>query len=726
MITQAAARPYVDPASRELADALPLYAASLMVTLAGVGAVGVTYTSGGWAPVWGFLAILGHAVSLLLRRMRVPAESIFYPIMVLGAAVALQLTLVGSPLVGLQMGLGQMPADMGTSLIIACLAVVRSFTLLSNSALLFSPVPAITMLALVATANPNPEVPLFFGLLLLGSLFITGYEAHLRRMNHARRPAEPVLFHLLASWSVTLAVALAALSFPFVVQPVIGPLSPFALPGVTRFRSMVNNFTQNNGQQAPVGQGPIRLSPAPVYEVYMPEGGLLRTDVYNSYTGRGWRLEEPPMIAGQTSDRQVDLAEGPGSGEIRRRAWEFQFPPDPNRSKKVPERRFRQRVVTVGYGFQGVPALGRIESVLYPTRSANLHASGCVSGNGHQSIGRVTDVVSLIAEPPPELLRQAPPVDPETFLDTDTLSLPQSTLPVQTLAKEITQSSATPYDRVQAILGYIEENCRYTLLEPPTPAGEDAAAHYLLRTRRGACDLAATAAAVMCRSAGVPARIAVGYVAEEPLESGDGFMVRQEHAHMWFEAFFPGYGWVAFNPSPPLAAIRENPLDVLWSSITGIFGKIGGGGLDSFLLLIVVLITVAAVGYRGFLRIRAYAVSRVRAREIMTGPPAGAIALVYAEAARSLERRGWRREGWMTPREFARALEAEWMGSIEGWKSLAALTELFQRAHYAGQATAEDRDAAVRLAADLLQRAPRRRLPSTEGAVTTSAAASTA
>src|SRR5436309_2833210 len=71
--------------SEDLTPVLPLYAASLVVTLAGIGAVGVTITSAGWTPIWALLAIVGHAVSLMLRRMRVSAETIFYPVMLLGA-----------------------------------------------------------------------------------------------------------------------------------------------------------------------------------------------------------------------------------------------------------------------------------------------------------------------------------------------------------------------------------------------------------------------------------------------------------------------------------------------------------------------------------------------------------------------------------------------------------------------------------------------------------------
>ncbi|HEU4753669.1 MAG TPA: hypothetical protein VFU47_11225, partial [Armatimonadota bacterium] len=202
-----------DPGERDLRTVLPVYAASLVVTLAAVGAVGMTLTGSSWTPIWAVLTVLGHAVSLQLRRMRVNAEAVFYPVMLLGSAFALQQALVGSPLVGMEAPLGNLPMDMSTAVVIAILAVVRTFTLVTDSTLLFSPVPAITMLALVASSNPNAEVPVFFGLFLLGSLFITGYEAHLRRSARSGRPARAPLLHLLSAWSITLLVMGVALLF---------------------------------------------------------------------------------------------------------------------------------------------------------------------------------------------------------------------------------------------------------------------------------------------------------------------------------------------------------------------------------------------------------------------------------------------------------------------------------------------------------------------------------
>jgi hypothetical protein len=61
---------------------------------------------------------------------------------------------------------------------------------------------------------------------------------------------------------------------------------------------------------------------------------------------------------------------------------------------------------------------------------------------------------------------------------------------------------------------------------------------------------------VLLRSLGIPSRLAIGFVLEEedPQEVGH-FIVRDRHAYAWAEVYFPGVGWVQFNPSPDRAPI---------------------------------------------------------------------------------------------------------------------------------------------------------------------------
>lgn len=690
------------PQERDWLAVLPLYLASCVVTLTGVGAVGVTVSEPGWTPLWAVLTVVGHAVSLVLRRLRVSAEAVFYPVMLLGTAVVLQQAILGGSLVGLQTELMSQTLDMSTALVVAMLAVLRTFTLVTNSSVLFSPVPAITMLALVGSSNPNAEVPLFFGLAVLGSLFITGYEAHLRRMARARRSPEPVQFHLFAAWAFTLAVAGAGLLFPLLLQPVLREFSPFALPSVNRLR-MIQNFTQQNNYQATVGAGPITLSPIPVYEVYTRETGKVRTAVYSRYTGRDWRLDRNATTVNLPAHEQRNVSPVGTSG-VSYSLHHFNVPnPVPPGARMV-----RETFVTLSRGQQTIPASGTVVELWYPSRTAYLHNTGCLTGNTHRSAGKVLEVISAVKEYSPEELRAVPPAaSADDQPEPETLELPNSAMEVAQLARRITQGLPTAYDKVQAIIGYIENNCTYTLQEEVTPPGSDAAAHYLFRSKRGACDLAATATAVMCRGVGIPARVAVGYVLDEPLPQGGGYLVRQAHAHMWVEAFFPTLGWVPFDPAPPISSIRENPLVVAWYRISGLFSRIGGGGLDALLLVIVVLTTLAMAVYGGLSWLRVRILEPCKARQELARRPGGAVLLHYSRALRLLQSRGWRRESWMTAREYLDSVRAAWDGHPEAVRALETLTALFEQAEYGEQRDPGLERRAAGALAELTRSAPR-------------------
>jgi hypothetical protein len=307
----------------------------------------------------------------------------------------------------------------------------------------------------------------------------------------------------------------------------------------------------------------------------------------------------------------------------------------------------------------------------------------------------------------PEELRSAPPGDPDNPPSPETIEFPNSALEVKQLAQEVTRGESTQYDKIMAIIRHIENNCSYTLQEEVTPPGTDAAAHYLFNSKRGACDLAATATAVMCRGVGIPSRVAVGYVLDEPLPQGGGFLVRQAHAHMWVEAFFPKYGWVPFDPAPPISSIKENPLTTAWYRLTSAFSKIGGGGLDAFLLVVVVLTTLAMAIYGGVAWVRVRILEPARLRRAIASRPGGMVLLNYSQALRLLASRGWRREGWMTAREFLAELRVSWKEAPEALAALERLTELFEQAEYSALPGREAEIAAAEALAQLTRLAPR-------------------
>jgi hypothetical protein len=68
--------------------------------------------------------------------------------------------------------------------------------------------------------------------------------------------------------------------------------------------------------------------------------------------------------------------------------------------------------------------------------------------------------------------------------------------------------------------------------------------------RIGNCEYFASAMVMLCRSVGIPARIASGYLAQEYLEEFDYYVVRQRDAHCWAEIYTADRDWVRFDPTP--------------------------------------------------------------------------------------------------------------------------------------------------------------------------------
>lgn len=72
--------------------------------------------------------------------------------------------------------------------------------------------------------------------------------------------------------------------------------------------------------------------------------------------------------------------------------------------------------------------------------------------------------------------------------------------------------------------------------------------YVLFDIRQGYCDYYASAMAVMARALGIPARVVSGYAQGEWMPDGR-YRVRQRDAHTWVEIYFPGFGWVEFEPT---------------------------------------------------------------------------------------------------------------------------------------------------------------------------------
>jgi protein-glutamine gamma-glutamyltransferase len=139
---------------------------------------------------------------------------------------------------------------------------------------------------------------------------------------------------------------------------------------------------------------------------------------------------------------------------------------------------------------------------------------------------------SSAAQVPPEYLK-FPPLDPR----------------IKPLTDKIVAGITDPYDRATAIETYLRTHYGYTLQLPrATPV--DPIADFLFVRGRGHCEYFSSAMAIMLRTVGIPSRVINGFAGGEFNDITSQYVIRASDAHSWVEAYVPGEGWLAFDPTP--------------------------------------------------------------------------------------------------------------------------------------------------------------------------------
>ncbi|MFD0906141.1 transglutaminase family protein, partial [Actinomadura sediminis] len=130
-------------------------------------------------------------------------------------------------------------------------------------------------------------------------------------------------------------------------------------------------------------------------------------------------------------------------------------------------------------------------------------------------------------------------------------ALPQ-TIPqeVRALAREVAEGATSAHDQAVRLQRWFTETGGFVYdLSAPAPKRRSDLVDFLLHSKRGYCEQFAASMALMARILGIPARVAMGYTAG--VQSGpDEWTVRSRDAHAWPELYFPGSGWVRFEPTP--------------------------------------------------------------------------------------------------------------------------------------------------------------------------------
>jgi hypothetical protein len=376
-----------------------------------------------------------------------------------------------------------------------------------------------------------------------------------------------------------------------------------------------------------------------------------------------------------------------------------------------------------------------------------LDAAGSIFNPAHNSTKIRYEGWSNLPVANPADLRALPAVYPDAVTETY-LQLPPLDPRVKKLADQITAKSANPYDKAANIQRYLIAHYGYTL-DLSGSHGPDPLADFLFVRRSGQCEYFASAMTVMLRAEGVPARYVTGFSPGEYNDVGGDYIIRESDAHAWVEVYFPVYGWLPFDPTPPGNTQRGGVFDRLslyWDSFQFAWSEwvvnydfthqmtLASNAQESsrsfgerardyyndrkerlmnallaldrraeaspyFLPGLLVFLTALLFALRGRAMI-GYLVARWRLRARRGGNlTASLAALEYSEMLKVLERSGWRKEAWQTPLEFAAAVSAPELAA-----PVTKLTELYQSARFGDHpARVEQMSSLLRLIRDSLR-----------------------
>ena len=151
------------------------------------------------------------------------------------------------------------------------------------------------------------------------------------------------------------------------------------------------------------------------------------------------------------------------------------------------------------------------------------------------------------------------------------------------VAKDVAGDVTNPYAAAAALEAWFRQPSLGGFVydeQPPVPAAnQPALVQFVTQTKRGYCQHFAGAMALMLRYLGIPARVAAGFTSGSYDADSHEWTVTDHEAHDWVEVYFPGWGWIPFDPTP-----GRGTLDARYSSTSpnfdfkGFSDVVGPGG----------------------------------------------------------------------------------------------------------------------------------------------------
>lgn len=345
-----------------------------------------------------------------------------------------------------------------------------------------------------------------------------------------------------------LAVATALSATAFVALPRLPGIKVTTLPFSFDGRSPIANFAgqvvnpgggrSGDGTFAPdsyFGYGDEmdlrvrgRLDDRLVLRVRAPEGAFWRGQVFDAYDGRRWTsTDDDPRRFAKTWGPSIDLPTIAAPSREMIQTFYVERP-QPNLAFHALEA--RELFVSAG--------------------SVRVDAFGSIRLPYTMDPGAIYSVVSQIPSATPAQLRAAPRPDPDDPALARYTQLPDA-LPgrVRSLGRSLAGGAPNTHDAALAVQRWLRDNTRYRLDVPRDPPGAEPIDHFLFERRTGFCEQIASSMTVLLRAAGIPARIATGYTPGRRNPFTGYWEVRNSDAHSWVEVYYPGHGWIEYDPT---------------------------------------------------------------------------------------------------------------------------------------------------------------------------------
>ena len=538
---------------------------------------------------------------------------------------------------------------------------------------------------------------------------VTAPEA-VRRYAGERAPSRtaPIRSAMAAAGLVLLAASLIFLAMPrlpggFVRTP------PFSLAGNPSAVTGFDGAVSNPGLTSQPGSGVLdfsaggypgfgdvvdlrsrgRLSDDLAFKVRAQQAALWRAEVFDRYDDSRWTItgEETESLPLDEDGLSVAV---PADIALRNTALGGGS----------------SRVVQTFYIEAAQPnvvfAAASARQVYFPAAGLRVDAGGSIRSPILLDEGLVYSVVSEVPVTDARLLRgarQRLPADVAPYLQLPA-SLPRR---VGALAARIAGEGASQYDQVTSVQSWLRANTEYDLEVPRDPDGVDAVDHFLFETRRGYCEQIATSMAVMLRTLGIPTRLVTGYGPGERNPLTGYFEVKQSDAHAWLEVFYPGIGWVPYDPTfgvpeaapgvasrfmagPVFAAIARAVAGALPESVKAAVGTaaqaVAAAGALAVRVWLFALALLLATGL-GVASLR-------RARRRRLAPAASPAEAAFLELAAALEPAGHVRTPQTTPSEFLHQVAGDERLAGDVVRAAEVVVRTFERERFAPVGPGED------------------------------------